>query len=124
MSDELQIDVARHYHRPSGPLPAGGQNFLLDSVGGTPRELIMHSIKSFTSNQCNRLLQTTGQFWQPESYDHWVRDDDELERIVAYINANPVAAVLVASTHAWFFGSAHDRFLHDGDTSGFLGNLS
>ena len=36
---ELKIDVARHYHRPSGQLPAGGQNFLLDSVGGTPREL-------------------------------------------------------------------------------------
>ena len=35
----LRIDVARHYHRPSGRLPAGGQNFLLDPAVGTPQEL-------------------------------------------------------------------------------------
>lgn len=35
----LRIDVARHYHRPSGRLPAGGQNFLLDSGTGKTREL-------------------------------------------------------------------------------------
>jgi len=36
---ELSVDVARHYHRPSGRLPAGGQNFLLDPAVGAPREL-------------------------------------------------------------------------------------
>ena len=35
----LKIDVARHYHRPSGRLPAGGQNFLLDPANGTPQVL-------------------------------------------------------------------------------------
>lgn len=35
----LKIDVARHYHRPSGRLPTGGQNFLLDPAVGTPQEL-------------------------------------------------------------------------------------
>ena len=35
----LKIDVARHYHRPSGRLPAGGQNFLLDPAAGEPQEL-------------------------------------------------------------------------------------
>lgn len=30
----LNIDVARHYHRPSGRLPAGGQNFLFDPGTG------------------------------------------------------------------------------------------
>lgn len=35
----LNIDVARHYHRPSGRLPAGGQNFLLDPAVGTTQEL-------------------------------------------------------------------------------------
>jgi hypothetical protein len=35
----LKIDVARHYHRPSGRLPAGGQNYLLDPAVGTPQEL-------------------------------------------------------------------------------------
>ncbi|MEW4489629.1 HD domain-containing protein [Thalassoglobus sp. JC818] len=35
----LNIDVARHYHRPSGRLPAGGQNFLYDPGTGTSQEL-------------------------------------------------------------------------------------
>lgn len=35
----IRIDVARHYHRPSGRLPAGGQNYLLDPGTGTTREL-------------------------------------------------------------------------------------
>jgi len=31
----LNMDVAKHYHRPSGPLPAGGQNYLFDPGQGT-----------------------------------------------------------------------------------------
>ncbi len=30
----LNIDVAKHYHRPSGRLPAGGQNYLFDPGAG------------------------------------------------------------------------------------------
>ncbi|MBI3863887.1 MAG: HD domain-containing protein [Planctomycetia bacterium] len=36
---ELKVDIARHYHRPSTKLPAGGQNFVFDSAEGAPREL-------------------------------------------------------------------------------------
>lgn len=36
---DLKMDTARHYHRPSGKLPVGGQNYLLDPAGGIPREL-------------------------------------------------------------------------------------
>ena len=35
----LGLDVARHYHRPSRRLPAGGQNFVLDPAVGQPQEL-------------------------------------------------------------------------------------
>jgi putative DNA methylase len=66
------------------------------------------------------LLARTGPFWQHESYDHWVRDDDELERIMAYINANPLKAGFVERPHEFFWCSAHDRYLHDGDESGWL----
>ena len=61
-----------------------------------------------------------GPFWQPESYDHWVRDADELERIVTYIAANPVKAGLVKQAQDWFFCSAHDRYLADGELCGWL----
>lgn len=85
-----------------------------------PLSAIMHSIKSYTAHEANRLLHRAGPFWQHESYDHWVRDDDELERIVRYINANAVRANLVNVPHDWFWSSAHDRYLIDGDRSGWL----
>jgi putative transposase len=80
----------------------------------------MHSLKSYTAHQANRILRRSGRFWLGESYDHWVRDDDELERIVNYIAANPVRARLVEEPHRWFFCSAHDRFLQDGEMCGWL----
>ena len=39
----------------------------------------------------------SGAFWQHESYDHVVRDEQELIRIVRYILNNPVKAGLVAN---------------------------
>ncbi len=35
----LKFDVAKHYHRPSGRLPAGGQNYLLEQPTSQPIEL-------------------------------------------------------------------------------------
>ena len=88
--------------------------------GRSPLSAIMHSLKSYTANRANELLGRSGQFWQHESYDHWVRDTEELERIVRYIIANPVRAGLVAKPVDWYWSSAHDRFLRDGDESGWL----
>jgi putative DNA methylase len=86
----------------------------------SPLSSIMHSLKSYTAHQANAILGRSGAFWQHESYDHWVRDEDELERIVAYIVANPVKAGLVKEPHQWFFCSAHDRFVQDGEPCGWL----
>jgi len=53
----------------------------------------LQSVKGYTAREANRLLGRTGQpFWQAESYDHWVRDDRESDRIRAYIENNPVRA--------------------------------
>ncbi len=39
---------------------------------------------------------------------------------MAYIAANPVKAGLARYPHEWPFGSAYDRFLRDGELSGYL----
>lgn len=62
---------------------------------------ILHSLKSFTSNQANKLLQRRGQFWEHESFDHSVRDEEEWARIIAYVLNNPVKAGLVDDWGAW-----------------------
>jgi len=58
--------------------------------------------------------------WHNESFDYWVRSATELEAIVDYIAHNPVSAGLVRDPEQWFFCSAHDRFLHDGENCGWL----
>ena len=86
----------------------------------SPLADIMHSLKSYTADEANKLLARTGSFWQHESYDHWVRDEDELERILNCINANPVVAGLAERPHQFDWCAARDRYLYDGDESGWL----
>ena len=59
---------------------------------GHELEHILHSIKSFTANKINKLLNRSGTLWMEESYDHIVRDGEELLRIQHYIRANPEKA--------------------------------
>jgi len=68
---------------------------------------LMQSLKGATAGQANQLLGRTGEtFWQAESYDHWVRDDSEWDRIVAYIEDNPVKAGLVQRAEDYRWSSA------------------
>jgi hypothetical protein len=40
------------------------------------------------------VLGRTGEFWQPESYDHLIRDEGGFARQVEYVLANPLRAGL------------------------------
>jgi len=68
---------------------------------------ITHWIKGRTAREANLLLGRTGEtFWQHESHDHWVRNRKEFDRIVAYIEENPVSAGLAATPEDWPWSSA------------------
>lgn len=60
-------------------------------------------LKGRTARECNLELKLNGSFWQHESYDHVVRDEQELERIILYILNNPVKARLVREWKEWKF---------------------
>lgn len=55
---------------------------------------IVHSWKSYTAKEANRLLTRSGSFWAPEYFDRFMRDDEHLYSTVAYIEGNPVKAGL------------------------------
>jgi REP element-mobilizing transposase RayT len=63
-------------------------------------------LKGFTGHASNRLLGLRGPFWQDESYDHLVRNDDEFDRIGRYIENNPVSAGLVHAPEQFPWSSA------------------
>ena len=82
---------------------------------------LLQSLKGHTAREANLILDRTGRkFWQAESYDHWVRDDLELERIAAYIETNRVKAGLVdrADKYRWSSaGKSVETSLDAADTS-------
>ena len=73
----------------------------------TPRisvSRLLNSLKSVTAKRANLLLGRTGEpFWQDESYDRLVRNDEEFRRIQRYIEVNPVRAGLAktATEYPW-----------------------
>jgi len=73
---------------------------------------IVHSWKSFTSNRANRKLGRQGEFWQPEPYDHLIRDEDDLVRQIDYVVTNPQRAGL---TNWKWVGSVFDTVARDRD---------
>jgi len=84
----------------------------------------MHSLKSYTANKANKFLGRSGSFWQKESYDHWVRDLAELERIHSYIQMNSVKVGLCSKPEEWRFSSSYDRYAIDQSTCGYVGQLT
>jgi putative DNA methylase len=63
-------------------------------------------LKGFTGHQANRVLSRHAPFWQQESYDHLVRDQEQFRRIRNYIENNPVKAGLVQSAELFPWSSA------------------
>ena len=57
---------------------------------------ILHSWKSYTAKEINRILGTRGQVWGPEYYDHLIWDERDLKAQIAYVLANPAKAGLKA----------------------------
>lgn len=85
--------MANHVHVLLAPLAPLGQ--------------ITRQVKGATARQANLILERTGApFWQDESFDHWVRNPGEFQKIRAYIERNPVVAGLVARPEDWPWSSA------------------
>jgi REP element-mobilizing transposase RayT len=86
--DTTGYEIEIHHRGPTAPYP------LADTL---------KRLKGRTARRCNLVLGRSGPFWHHESYDHIVRNQQEYERIVAYILNNPVKAGLVENWEDWKF---------------------
>ena len=72
-----------------------------------PPARITRGIKRLAASKANQLLRRTGQrFWQEESFDHWIRNAAEFQRVKNYIEWNPVKAGLCKRPERWPWSSA------------------
>ena len=92
---------------------------MIETRPGSLLEEIVHSWKSFTAHECNRLLRRHGAFWQDESFDHVVRSPAEFGRYAQYIVMNPVTEGLAEDPRDWpWAGNESRRRLTEEDASG------
>ena len=63
---------------------------------------VLHSIKSFTANEINKVEGKTGEFvWDKESHDRIMRSDADVEEKFHYICRNPWTDAVVSESEAY-----------------------
>ena len=65
---------------------------------------VLHSWKSYTAKEADRILRAHGTFWQREYYDRLLRDEAEFDRAVKYVVENPTKAGLKDWKWLWVRG--------------------
>lgn len=63
-------------------------------LGDWELEQVLDSWKGYVAYTVNRRLGRSGEFWQEESYDRIIRDEEHLFRCIQYIGRNPSKAKL------------------------------
>jgi REP element-mobilizing transposase RayT len=87
---------------------------LLAQAEGFPLDGVVHSWKSFTAHEINKMCVRNGQFWATDYFDRFIRDETHFYRTIDYIEQNPVKARLAAKAADWRFSSARRRAEPDG----------
>jgi REP element-mobilizing transposase RayT len=87
------FDGAR-YHLGDFVVMPNHVHLLVCPLGAATVTGLCYSWKKFTAGKINRLLGRCGHFWQPESFDHLVRNLAQFDRFRRYIAENPARASL------------------------------
>ena len=82
---------------------------LIETFKGHPLGSVLHSWKSYTSNEANKRLIREGQFWMREYFDRYIRNWNHLTTVINYIEQNPVKAGLCQRAEDWPWSSARRR---------------
>ena len=66
---------------------------------------LMHSWKSFTAKEANKVLGRTGTFWSREYYDRIVRNEKQYGKCLEYVMGNPAKSGLQDWKWVWVIGN-------------------
>ena len=64
----------RRYHLHAWVVMPNHVHTLYTAQPGWELSQIAHSWKSYAANECNRVLKRKGEFWQPEPFDRYIRN--------------------------------------------------
>lgn len=113
VADMVQQSLAYHhgkkYDLKSWVVMPNHLHFLAVLLPNIELREIAHSIKSYTAHEANKMLGRTGQFWQHEPFDRYIRNQRHYASVINYIEMNPVKAGLCADRRDWKWSSAVGR---------------
>jgi len=89
---------------------------MLETKEGFPLYSVLQSWKSFTAKASNKILNRTGEFWDRDYHDRYIRNGQHFENAKNYIEWNPVKAGLVRNPEDWRWSSAR-KARYDLDSS-------
>ena len=79
----------------------------------TTLERAMQFIKGGSSHEIGKTLGMEFPVWHPGFTEHQIRDQEDFDAHVRYIDMNPVKAKLVDRPEEYFFCSAHGKYAMD-----------
>jgi primosomal protein N' (replication factor Y) len=110
--------MPNHVHLLIQPLPVKEAG----KEGVHPLQEILHSIKSFSAHEVNKVMNRSGPVWQQESFDRMIRSESDLHEKWNYIWNNPRELGLVGPTeeypYIWTpgFGDAPEKIRRDAES--------
>lgn len=102
VGEALKYYTNKHYHLWAYCIMPNHVHFLITTFSNAPElSRINQNWKKYTARQANLFLNRAGKFWQEESYDRVVRDEEEFWAHYLYIINNPVKAGFVKNWEDW-----------------------
>ena len=89
VADALEYFDGERYLLHSYVIMPNHVHVLVEPFGENKIGEILHSWKSFTANEINKQMGSSGAVWRRESYDRIIRDEEHYQNVLRYIADNP-----------------------------------
>jgi len=109
IQDTLLLFDGERYKLSAWVIMPNHMHLLLKPIEGHTLSGILHSLKSYTASEANKLLNRKGKFWMEDYFGRYIRNAEHFARTVVYIESNPVKARLCKEPSEWRFSSAWMR---------------
>lgn len=94
MEQTLKHDDGKKYDLISYCIMPNHVHVLIRVSEGVSLSSILHTWRSYSAHEANKILGRSGDFWMKDYYDRYIRDARHYTAVVQYIKDNPVKAGL------------------------------
>ena len=82
---------------------------VIEQIAGFSLGAVVKSWKMASTRAMNARTGASGAIWASDYFDRYMRNEEQLEKTVAYVENNPVNAGLCAAPAGWAWSSARRR---------------